>query len=158
MGSWGLLWCPGSSVGVLGDLLGSWRASLGSWGFCCVSGGFAAVLGALLWSQGLCWCPASSVKVLGALLASWGLSWCPGGSLGVLGARTELGAQPPAANPGRNHTALGVLRHQQHSEAPSHRMTGWSGLEGPSVGHPAQPPAKAVSPRAGCTAPRPGGA
>jgi len=26
------------------------------------------------------------------------------------------------------------------------------------VGHPAQPPAEAGSPRAGCTAPRPGGA
>jgi len=38
-----------------------------------------------------------------------------------------------------------------------HRITEWSGLAGPSVGHPAQPPAAAGSPRAGCTAPRPGG-
>jgi len=30
------------------------------------------------------------------------------------------------------------------------------GLEGTSVGHPAQPPAQAGSPRAGCAAPRPG--
>ena len=34
----------------------------------------------------------------------------------------------------------------------------WWGLEGTSVGYPAQPPAQAGSPRAGCTAPRPGGA
>ena len=39
-----------------------------------------------------------------------------------------------------------------------HRITEWSGLAGPSVCHPAQPPAEAGSPRAGCTAPRPGGA
>ena len=32
-----------------------------------------------------------------------------------------------------------------------------AGLEGPSVGHPAQPAAQAGSPTAGCTAPRPGG-
>ena len=38
-----------------------------------------------------------------------------------------------------------------------HRVTEWSGLEGTSVGHPAQPPAQAGSPRAGCTALRPGG-
>jgi len=38
------------------------------------------------------------------------------------------------------------------------RIPAWQGLEGPSVGHPAQPPAQAGSPRAGCTAPRPGGA
>ena len=38
------------------------------------------------------------------------------------------------------------------------RITEWSGLEGTSVGHPAQPPAQAGSPRAGCTGPRPGGA
>ena len=37
-------------------------------------------------------------------------------------------------------------------------ITEWQGLEGTSVGHPAQPPAQAGSPRAGCTAPRPGGA
>jgi len=39
----------------------------------------------------------------------------------------------------------------------NHRLTEWSGLEGTSVGHPVQPPAEAGSPRAGCTAPRPGG-
>ena len=39
-----------------------------------------------------------------------------------------------------------------------HRITEWSGLAGTSVGHPAQPPAQAGSPTAGCTAPRPGGA
>jgi len=39
----------------------------------------------------------------------------------------------------------------------SHRITECSGLAGPSVGHPAQPPAQAGSPTAGCTAPRPGG-
>ena len=39
-----------------------------------------------------------------------------------------------------------------------YRIPAWSGLAGPSVGHPAQPPAQAGSPRAGCTAPRPGGA
>jgi len=38
----------------------------------------------------------------------------------------------------------------------NHRIPERSGLEGPSVGHPVQPPAKAGSPRAGCTAPRPG--
>ena len=38
-----------------------------------------------------------------------------------------------------------------------HRITEWQGLEGTSVGHPAQHPAQAGSPRAGCTAPRPGG-
>ena len=39
----------------------------------------------------------------------------------------------------------------------SHRIPAWRGLAGPSVGHPAQPPAQAGSPRAGGTAPRPGG-
>ena len=34
-----------------------------------------------------------------------------------------------------------------------HRITEWSGLAGISVGHPAQPPAGAGSPTAGCTAP-----
>jgi len=38
------------------------------------------------------------------------------------------------------------------------RITECSGLEGTSVGHPVQPPAQAGSPRAGCTAPCPGGA
>ena len=38
-----------------------------------------------------------------------------------------------------------------------HRIAECLGLEGTSVGHPAQPPAEAGSPRAGCTAPRPGG-
>ena len=40
---------------------------------------------------------------------------------------------------------------------PNHRITAWQGLEGTSVGHLIQPPAQAGSPRAGCTAPRPGG-
>ena len=40
----------------------------------------------------------------------------------------------------------------------SHRIPAWQGLEGTSVGHPTRPPAQAGSPRAGCTAPRPGGA
>jgi len=35
-----------------------------------------------------------------------------------------------------------------------HRITAWSGLAGTSVGHLVQPPAKAGSPRAGCTGPR----
>jgi len=39
----------------------------------------------------------------------------------------------------------------------NHRIPAWSGLEGTSGGHPAQPPAQAGSPTAGCTAPRPGG-
>ena len=39
-----------------------------------------------------------------------------------------------------------------------HRIPAWWGLAGTSGGHPAQPPAQAGSPRAGCTAPRPGGA
>ena len=38
-----------------------------------------------------------------------------------------------------------------------HRIPAWSGLAGPSGGPPAQPPAQAGSPRAGGTAPRPGG-
>jgi len=38
-----------------------------------------------------------------------------------------------------------------------HRITERLGLAGTSVGHPSQPPAEAGSPRAGCTAPRPGG-
>jgi len=38
-----------------------------------------------------------------------------------------------------------------------HRIPARYGLEGTSVGHPAQPPAKAGSPRAGCTGPCPGG-
>ena len=37
-------------------------------------------------------------------------------------------------------------------------ITECSGLAGTSVGHPAQPPAQAGSPRAGCTGPCPGGA
>ena len=41
---------------------------------------------------------------------------------------------------------------------PCHRIPARQGFEGPSVGHPAQPPAQAGSPRAGGTAPRPGGA
>jgi len=40
---------------------------------------------------------------------------------------------------------------------PVHRITECSGLEETSVGHLVQPPAKAGSPRAGCTGPRPGG-
>ena len=39
----------------------------------------------------------------------------------------------------------------------NHRIAEWWGLGGPSVGHPAQPPAQAGSPRAGCTGLRPGG-
>ena len=39
----------------------------------------------------------------------------------------------------------------------NHRVPAWQVLEGPSVGHPVQPPAEAGSPRAGCTAPHPGG-
>jgi len=55
-----------------------------------------------------------------------------------------------ATQPGRREgLQLGTL---------CHRITAWQGLAGPSVGHPAQPPAQAGSPRAGCTAPRPGGA
>ena len=38
-----------------------------------------------------------------------------------------------------------------------HRISEWSGLEGTSGGHPAQPPAEAGSPRAGCTGPCPSG-
>ena len=50
-----------------------------------------------------------------------------------------------------NLTALGEGSYADH------RITEWSGLEGTSVGHPVPPPAKAGSPRAGCTGPRPGG-
>ena len=39
----------------------------------------------------------------------------------------------------------------------NHRITECSGLAGRSVGHPAQTPAQAGSPRAGCTGPWPGG-
>jgi len=39
----------------------------------------------------------------------------------------------------------------------NHRIPAWWGLAGPSVGHPAQPPAEAGSPRAGCRGPCPGG-
>jgi len=40
----------------------------------------------------------------------------------------------------------------------NHRMyTAWLGLAGTSVGHSAQPPAQAGSPRAGCRGPCPGG-
>ena len=46
---------------------------------------------------------------------------------------------------------------QQAAVSAFHRITERSGLEGTSGGHPAQPPAQAGSPRAGCTAPRPGG-
>ena len=42
-------------------------------------------------------------------------------------------------------------------ESHNHRIPECWGLAGPSVGHPAQPPAQAGSPRAGCTAPWPGG-
>ena len=45
-------------------------------------------------------------------------------------------------------------RFHPHPELQNPSMVG---LEGSSVGHPAQPPAEAGSPRAGCTAPRPGG-
>jgi len=38
-----------------------------------------------------------------------------------------------------------------------HRITEWEGLEGPSGDHPAQPPAEAGSPTAGCRGPCPGG-
>ena len=38
-------------------------------------------------------------------------------------------------------------------ESQNHRTTECSGLEGTSVGHPAQPPAEARLPRAGCTGP-----
>jgi len=46
---------------------------------------------------------------------------------------------------------------QQHRQLLIHRITECSGLAGTSVGHPAQPPAQAGSPTAGCTGPRPGG-
>jgi len=45
----------------------------------------------------------------------------------------------------------------QNTAQTNHRIPECSGLEGTSVGHPAQPPAQAGSPTAGCTAPRPGG-
>jgi len=38
-----------------------------------------------------------------------------------------------------------------------YRITEWERLEGTSVDHLVQTPAKAGSPRAGCTGPRPGG-
>jgi len=54
----------------------------------------------------------------------------------------------------RRHTWTAVLLDSRWSY---HRITAWLGLEGTSVGHPAQPPAQAGSPRAGCAAPRPAG-
>jgi len=50
-----------------------------------------------------------------------------------------------------------VLQPSEHPKQ-NHRIPVWWGLAGTSVGHPAQPPAQAGSPTAGCTAPRPGGA
>ena len=43
------------------------------------------------------------------------------------------------------------------SMAKNHRIPAWQGLEGTSVGHLVQAPAKAGSPTEGCTGPCPGG-
>jgi len=71
------------------------------------------------------------------------------------------GAKPPFPKQ-RGCFALRPPRRAPHRAAGSpeplelHRITERSGLAGTSVGPPAQPPAQAGSPRAGCTAPRPG--
>ena len=49
---------------------------------------------------------------------------------------------PQLVDPGRKHQ-------REPSAIKNHRITGCSGLEGPSVGHPIQPPAEAGSPTAG---------
>ena len=54
--------------------------------------------------------------------------------------------------------ASGRLSHHPEKRTGERGITEWWGLEGTSVGHPVQPPAQAGSLRAGCTAPRPGGA
>jgi len=49
-----------------------------------------------------------------------------------------------------------TLRRSAQGSSPAyHRITEWQGVAGTSVGHPAQPPAQAGSPRAGCTGPHP---
>jgi len=53
--------------------------------------------------------------------------------------------------------AVWVLIESPSTEPQNHRITEWSGWAGTSAGHPAQPLAQAGSPRAGGTAPCPGG-
>ena len=66
-----------------------------------------------------------------------------------------------ASPPSQNSLCKGLREHftakaRSMLLSPSHRTTAQQGLAGPSVGHPAQPPAQAGSPGAGCTAPHPG--
>ena len=65
---------------------------------------------------------------------------------------------PVVAPTGRGNGNSGTSTRRERGFYRDHRITECLGLEGPSVGHPAQPPAQAGSPRAGGTAPRPGGA
>ena len=57
----------------------------------------------------------------------------------------------------RSKARVGQSQNHRITESQNHRITEWLGLERTSLGHPVQPPAKAGSPRAGCTGPRPGG-
>jgi len=74
------------------------------------------------------------------------VAWGGGGELvKCLGGPQEGGQTPPQAP-----------SHPPPRCCPADRITECSGLEGTSGGHPVPPPAQAGSPRAGCTAPRPG--
>jgi len=75
--------------------------------------------------------------------------------------RRRLGRASSCLRQGGSLRRWASFTAKEHQNRPrrsqNHRITEWSGLKGTSVGHPAQPPAEAGSPRAGCTAPRPGG-
>ena len=62
----------------------------------------------------------------------------------------------PFGSPALHEPGVGkyVSRTQNPGSAAEHRVTAWWGLAGTSVGPPAQPPAQAGSPRAGCTGAR----
>jgi len=57
-----------------------------------------------------------------------------------------------------SHSLLHKCTASLASSLRRHRIPAWQALAGPSGDHLVQPPAQAGSPRAGCTAPRPGGA
>ena len=64
----------------------------------------------------------------------------------------------PHTQPRRGFGHAAALRFATRNRlVAGHRIPECLGLAGTSVGHPDQPPAQAGSPRAGCTAPRPGG-